>query len=38
MSAGPDEEVAYTGSAGYYYWEVESYSGSGSYTFGMTRP
>lgn len=38
ISPGPDEEVTYTGSAGYYYWEVESYSGSGSYTFSMTRP
>jgi subtilisin family serine protease len=33
-----NEDIAYTGTAGYYVWRVVSYSGSGSYTFGMTRP
>jgi hypothetical protein len=32
------ENVTYSGTAGYYVWRVESYSGSGSYTFKMTRP
>ena len=34
----PSEDVVYTGTAGYYVWRVESYSGSGSYSFGMQRP
>ena len=37
-SAAPDENVTYNGSAGYYVWRVESYSSSGSYSFGMQRP
>jgi subtilisin family serine protease len=37
-SADSDESISYTGSAGYYLWEVYSYQGSGSYTFEMTRP
>jgi subtilisin family serine protease len=37
-SATSSEDVTYTGTAGYYLWEVYSYSGSGSYTFGMKRP
>lgn len=37
-SAGPDEQVSYNGTAGYYSWRVESWSGSGSYTIGMDRP
>ena len=32
------EDVTYTGTSGYYLWRVQSYSGSGSYTFGMQRP
>ena len=32
------EDIAYSGTAGTYYWRVHSYSGGGSYTFGMTRP
>jgi len=32
------EDIAYSGTAGYYLWEVYSYSGSGSYQFGLTRP
>jgi subtilisin family serine protease len=38
LTTAPDENVNYTGTAGYYRWRVYSYSGSGSYTFGMTRP
>jgi subtilisin family serine protease len=33
-----NEDISYSGTAGYYYWRVYSYSGSGSYTFGMQRP
>ncbi len=32
------ENVSYSGTAGYYYWRVRSYSGSGSYSFQMQRP
>ena len=38
QSTSSSEDITYTGTAGYYYWRVYSYSGSGSYTFGMTRP
>ncbi|MPZ21543.1 MAG: S8 family serine peptidase [Luteitalea sp.] len=37
-SAGSHEEVRYEGDAGIYVWEVYSYRGAGSYTFGMSRP
>ncbi len=33
MTASSSEEISYNGSSGYYLWVVESYSGSGSYTF-----
>lgn len=32
------ESISYNGSAGYYYWRVNSYSGSGSYSLCTTRP
>jgi subtilisin family serine protease len=32
------ENISYSGTAGYYYWRVLSYSGSGSYTLVTTRP
>ena len=38
ITSSPDELVSYSGTAGYYYWRVESYTGSGSYTFGMQKP
>ncbi|MDX6678341.1 MAG: aqualysin 1 [Solirubrobacteraceae bacterium] len=38
QSTSSNEDITYSGTAGYYYWSVFSYSGSGSYTFGMTRP
>jgi len=37
-SATSTESLNYSGTAGYYYWEIRSYSGSGSYTFKMKRP
>ncbi|KGN31317.1 peptidase S8 [Knoellia sinensis KCTC 19936] len=38
LSATSEERVTYTGTSGYYSWRVKSYSGSGSYTFGLDRP
>lgn len=38
VTVGSDEEVSYTGTAGSYSWVVESYSGSGDYTFEFDRP
>jgi hypothetical protein len=38
VSNGPDEEVAYNGTAGYYAWIVRSYSGSGSYSLAIDPP
>jgi subtilisin family serine protease len=37
-SATSTEDIIYSGTAGYYLWRVYSFSGSGSYTFGMQRP
>ena len=37
-SATSEEQIAYTGTAGYYRWRVYSYSGSGAYTFWLQRP
>jgi streptogrisin C len=37
-SSGPDETVTYTGTAGQYRYRVHAYSGSGSYSLGVTRP
>ncbi|CAN5689012.1 S8 family peptidase [soil metagenome] len=37
-TSSSSENVAYSGTSGYYYWRVTSYSGSGSYQFGMQRP
>ncbi|MER7891573.1 S1 family peptidase [Micromonospora sp. NPDC094482] len=34
----PDETLSYTGTAGYYRFEVHAYSGSGSYSLGITNP
>ncbi|MEV7418306.1 M4 family metallopeptidase [Streptomyces sp. NPDC089919] len=33
-----DEDISYYGSAGYYRYVVDGYSGSGSYTLGLTAP
>jgi len=32
-SASSDEDIRYNGSSGYFYWEVSSYSGGGSFDF-----
>ncbi|HYJ80218.1 MAG TPA: S8 family serine peptidase, partial [Longimicrobiaceae bacterium] len=32
------ETITYSGTAGYYYFRIWSYSGSGSYTFNLTKP
>jgi hypothetical protein len=37
-SASSAEQISYSGTAGYYLWEVRSYSGSGSYTFWLQKP
>ena len=39
-SAGPTstESISYAGTAGYYYFEVKSYAGSGSYTVKYAYP
>ena len=38
ISSTSEEDISYSGTSGYYSWRVESYSGSGSYTFGLDRP
>lgn len=38
ISTGPNESVTYNGTAGYYRYRVHAYSGSGSYTLGLTHP
>lgn len=38
LSSGPDESISYSGTSGYYYWRIESYSGSGSYQFNLSHP
>ncbi|WP_217371080.1 M20/M25/M40 family metallo-hydrolase [Nonomuraea antri] len=35
---GPDENVSYAGTSGYYRYRVHAYSGSGGYTLGFDRP
>jgi subtilisin family serine protease len=37
-SATSNEDVVYSGTAGYYMWQVYSYSGSGSYNFWIQKP
>ena len=37
-SATPNEDISYYGSAGYYTWQVYSYSGSGSYNLWLVHP
>jgi serine protease len=39
-SEGPtsEEQIAYSGTVGYYLWRVNSSSGSGSYTFWLSAP
>ncbi|MGC5022049.1 S1 family peptidase [Micromonospora sp. DT47] len=37
-TAGPDETLSYSGTAGYYRYDVYAYSGSGSYSLSITNP
>jgi hypothetical protein len=37
-SSTANEDVTYSGTAGYYTWQIYSYSGSGSYNFWLQRP
>jgi aqualysin 1 len=37
-SATSNEDIAYSGTAGYYEWKILSYSGSGAYNFYLTKP
>jgi subtilisin family serine protease len=38
ISSSSEEQVSYSGTSGYYSWRVESWSGSGGYSFGFDRP
>lgn len=33
-----DESISYNGGSGFYTWRIQSYSGSGDYTFCLARP
>ncbi len=37
-TAAPDESITYTGTAGFYAWQVRSYSGAGAYTLQLDLP
>ncbi|HEX8476434.1 MAG TPA: S8 family peptidase [Pyrinomonadaceae bacterium] len=37
-TATSNEDVTYSGTAGYYQWQIYSYSGSGSYNFWIQKP
>jgi len=37
-SASSEEQISYNGSAGYYYWRVVSYTGSGNYDLWLKTP
>ncbi|HEX6747366.1 MAG TPA: S8 family peptidase [Longimicrobium sp.] len=37
-TTGSTETVSYSGTPGYYWWEVRSYSGSGTYNVWLKRP
>jgi serine protease len=37
-SATSEEQIAYSGTPGYYRWRINSFSGSGAYTFWLQRP
>jgi hypothetical protein len=32
------EQISYSGTSGYYVWQIYSYSGSGTYSFTMSAP
>lgn len=38
ITPGSSEDVSYSAGAGYYLWRVQSYAGSGTYSFAMQRP
>jgi subtilisin family serine protease len=38
LGATSSETINYNGTAGYYYWRINSYSGSGNYTLVTQRP
>jgi len=38
LGATATETITYNGTPGYYYWRILSYTGSGSYTFQLTKP
>ncbi|MGP4026865.1 S1 family peptidase [Actinomadura sp. 3N407] len=38
ISPTPDENISYSGTAGYYRYRVHAYSGSGQYTLGFDTP
>lgn len=38
ISSSSSEQIDYQGSSGFYYWRVESYSGSGAYDFWFINP
>lgn len=38
LGSTSSEFISYNGSAGYYYWRINSYSGSGAYSLCTTRP
>jgi hypothetical protein len=37
-SASASETISYTGTSGYYRWQIYSYSGSGNYNFWLVHP
>jgi serine protease len=37
-SASSEEAIVYNGTAGYYVWRINSFSGSGAYTFWLQQP
>ena len=37
-SASSNETISYTGTSGYYRWQIYSYSGSGNYNFWLLHP
>lgn len=38
LSSTSNENISYSGTAGYYIWKIYSYSGSGSYSFYLVKP
>jgi subtilisin-like proprotein convertase family protein len=38
LGASSSESISYSGTVGYYYWKIDSYSGSGNYDFWLQLP